>query len=975
MSDVEKVEIGLATLYRGDCLAVTSLLGKVTHTITDPPYEAGAHTEHRQVQTSAGLVTQAHKFAAMDDFTRNSITKFMAENTEKWSLIFCQSEGAHYWREALTSHGITPYSTMVWCKPDGKPNYFGNGPGVGYESIVASWHAQGKSSWNGGGRIGVFNINKNEKKDDGNTHTTIKPQKLMTELVGLFTDKDDSILDCFMGSGSTGVAAVSMGRRFIGIERDPEYFDICCRRIEKAQDGGALSDQPYVKTKTRTTVSLFDPPPVRAAQPPKPPGQVKPKIPKVSTVTVTAESNLPPRIPPGAVVKSRFKLPTVNVASKPTTPRLERIPYVPAIAEHKAKLDAAGDGMLPPTPWQLTKAAIGMDVESTENFFLIRFKNFATGQYTGFERSDRSDIDVAEVSRILKECIVTFNGTTYDIPMVAAALTGKSPSELHTMGQAIIDGNVKPWEVGEKFNVNIPNVNHVDLEGPNPAVRVGLKLLHARLHGRVVMDMPFKPGQRLSPRGMNEATVYCDNDLDATQTLFDALREPLMLRVALGKVYSLDLRSKSDAQMGEAIVKKSIEDLTGNFIRKRRRDGGDDGFMFPYEPPPFVSFNTPKLSALVAQLASTQFYVDGFGSVDTPSSLKNHKVTIGDSVYSMGIGGLHSNEAHRSVMSDDDNVLIDMDVASQYPAIIMKLGKYPTGAGPRFLDVYKEMITKRLDSKIMLAKLLATGNADKNEILKLKVEIEGLKIALNGCYGKLGSPYSFLFAPDIMIAVTLTGQLSLLLLIEQLEDAGIPVVSGNTDGVVAKVPRVLLGELDRVVKAWEASTGFVVERNEYRAIYNSSVNTYIAVKADGKVKRKGPIANPWAEKDFRGMMSKNPQVTVCSDAVVANILHGTSHEDFIRSCTDPRSFVTVIQAKGGAEWRSSYIGKVVRYYWSVDGDPITYAGGGRKVAKTDGARPMMVLPETLPADVDYTRYIAEADKLARELGVVKEAEL
>jgi hypothetical protein len=394
------------------------------------------------------------------------------------------------------------------------------------------------------------------------------------------------------------------------------------------------------------------------------------------------------------------------------------------MAEHRARLDAAGNDPLPPTEWTLTKAAIAMDVESTENFFLTRFKNLTTGQYTGFELSERSDLDVEAMKKILKECIVTFNGDHYDKFMVAAALAGRDPAVLHRMGQEIIDGVAKPWEIEEKYNIIVPHLNHVDLEGPNPAVRVGLKLLHARLHGRVVMDMPFKPGQRLSPRGMNEATVYCDNDLDATHGLFTALKEPLMLRVALGKVYGLDLRSKSDAQMGEAIVKKVIEDRTGNFIRRRRKDGGDDGYMFPYEVPSFVSFNTPKLTALVDQLSKTQFYVDGFGSVDTPSSLKNHKITIGESTYSMGIGGLHSNEAHRAVLSDDDNVLIDIDVASQYPSIIMKLNKWPSGAGPAFIDVYTSMVKERLEAKAeqqkcereikdLEAQLAAMGDGDE----------------------------------------------------------------------------------------------------------------------------------------------------------------------------------------------------------------------------------------------------------------------
>ncbi len=988
MSRVEKVDIGLATLYRGDCLEVTSLLGKVTHTITDPPYEAGAHTQHRQVQTSAGLVTQAHRFAAMDDYTRASITKFIAENTEKWSLIFCQNEGAHFWREALREYGTGPYSTMVWCKPDGKPNYSGTGPGVGYESIVTSWHGRGKSTWNGGGRIGVFIINKNEKKDDANTHTTIKPQRLMSELVGLFTDEDDTILDCFMGSGSTGVAAVSMGRRFIGIERDSEYFEICCRRIEKAQEGGELSDRPYVKVKARATVELFAAPPravpvVKEKEPKKPA--------KVVPVMLTEAPPLPPppvRIGASPTVstlpkpKARFAMPSVSIGERLPVQTVERIPYVGPMEEHRSRLDAAGDDRLTYDGWEDdAPGAIGLDVESTENFFLIGFKNFSTGKRISFERSDRSDIDVERVRRIMKNCIITFNGDHYDKYVVYAALAGKSPEELWRMSDEIINGHVKPWEIEDKYGIVVPHLNHVDLEGPNPSVKTSLKLLHARLHGRSLMDMPFRPGQRLTYRQMNEATVYCvDNDLDATHGLFTALKEPLMLRVALGKVYGLDLRSKSDAQVGEAIVKKSIEDATGNWIKKRKADAGDS-FMFPYQPPPFITFERPALRQLLDDLQRMElFYVDQFGKVGTPSGLKDRKVTIGGSTYSMGIGGLHSTEEHRAVVADADHVLVDMDVASQYPAIIMKIGKYPPDAGPKFLDVYGGMMRKRLDSKQFLARLIKEGG-DKAEIEKVKVEVEGFKIALNGVYGKLGSAYSFLYAPDIMIATTLTGQLSLLQFIERLEAAGISVVSGNTDGVVARVPRALVrfgdkgelqGDMAAIVRRWEEDTGFVVEATEYSALYNSSVNTYLAIRADGKIKWKGPPGNPWASNDTRGILSKNPQMTVCSDAIVAKLKHGTPYDEYIRAQADPRGFVTVIRAKGGARWRGEYVGKVVRYYWSTDGDPIVYDGGGRKVAKTDGARPMMVLPDRLPEDINYERYVEATQKLAVELGIVKE---
>jgi hypothetical protein len=392
----------------------------------------------------------------------------------------------------------------------------------------------------------------------------------------------------------------------------------------------------------------------------------------------------------------------------------------------------------------------------------------------------------------------------------------------------------------------------------------------------------------------------------------------------------------------------------------------------------------------------TEFSIDGYERVVMPKELEGLQITIGTSTYSMGIGGLHSTEAHRAVHSTHEHVLVDADVASQYPAIILKLGMYPKAAGPKFLEVYKGIIDERLKAKdeagALGKKINELAFGDPEELKKVKAlkdaaqaQADGGKIAANGVYGKLGSSYSFLYAPNIMIATTLTGQLSLLMIIERAEAAGIGVVSGNTDGVVFRCPRELVtfddkgnvngGKLGEIIAEWEAATGFKVETARYKSIYNASVNTYIAVKEDGKVKRKGPVGNPWAEGDLRGQLSKNPQMCVVSDAVVARITKGTSHEDYIRSCKDIRQFLTVIRAKGGAMWRDKEIGGVVRYYWSTDADPVLYIGSRKKVAKTDGAKPIIELPDTLPTDIDYDRYIKEARKLAVDIGAVSNNEL
>jgi hypothetical protein len=238
-----------------------------------------------------------------------------------------------------------------------------------------------------------------------------------------------------------------------------------------------------------------------------------------------------------------------------------------------------------------------------------------------------------------------------------------------------------------------------------------------------------------------------------------------------------------------------------------------------------------------------------------------------------------------------------------------------------------------------------------------------------------------------MIAVTLTGQLTLLMLIERAEEARIPVVSGNTDGVLFHCPREHyegIGDGDRlsgntllreICEEWERDTGFDLEFAEYDAIYNQSVNSYFAFKPNGEIKQKGSIADYWFcdQPDLREMMMHNPSMTVVTNAALEMIKNGTPIEETLRACTDPRQFVTIVTVNGGATWRGDYLGKVVRYYWSTDGDPIyrakaTAKGTHNKVSLTDGCRPMMELVEDLPTDIDYDRYARATSNLLRDVG-------
>lgn len=708
-----------------------------------------------------------------------------------------------------------------------------------------------------------------------------------------------------------------------------------------------------------------------------PKASVTAEVPKIETDNAPAKLITKPKPRSAAPVQSkkRFALPTVEIEGQVRKSGIEAPKAKPKLPLPEPSLIAQARSAnldFDKYTWdEQSGGAVALDIEVFENFFLICMErllsNNTQGKRIAFEMSDRSDIDWDKLTLILeKECLVTFRGAMYDIPLIVMALKGAKCADLKLASDRIILGGLKPWQVAKELGINIPNWNHIDLSEPNPSVRMSLKVLSGRMHCRYLMDLPYPPETYLSPQQMNVATLYCFNDLDHTKQLWFSLKEPIMLRYALTKKYGVDMRSKSDAQVGEETIRKLIEQKTKKRIPYKTEP---KEMRFTYTVPSFISFSTEPLKNLLAKLSESEFYADPGGNVTPPQFLRtDNKISIGSSVYTMGIGGLHSNESCRALHSDDENQLWDADVSGQYPEIIIKLGMYPPGAGKIFTDIYASMQAQRLSNKQALK-----SDKDNKELL---ASVEGDKIALNGVFGKTLSSYSFLYCPPLGIGTTLTGQLSVLMLAERAELAGIPVVSGNTDGVLFNCPRKRESVLDEMLQQWEAETGFTVERTKYKSIYNRDVNCYMAIKEDGKAKRKGGnVVNAWGDKDQRGILSTNRQMSVCSDAVLKFITDKVPFEDFIHAANDIRDFVTIQRVNGGAEWRGTKLGRVVRFYWSEDCDSIIYVGSGKRVPKTDRARPIMELTDAMPSDLDRARYVEEAVKIAVEIAAIKKDEL
>lgn len=223
------------TIYHGDCREILPTLdhGSAALVLTDPPYEDEAHTQQRRVKRGGGVMAiEALPFAPIDEPTRLAVARDISRLALRWVLTFCQIEAAPVWRSAYETGGLLYKRTCLWVKPDGMPQYSGDRPGMGYEVFLAMHSAAGRSRWNGGGRHGVWTVNKNESAS-ANEHPTTKPLKLIKQLVGLFSDTDDAVLDPFMGSGTTLRAAKDLGRRAIGIEIEERYCEVAARRLSQ----------------------------------------------------------------------------------------------------------------------------------------------------------------------------------------------------------------------------------------------------------------------------------------------------------------------------------------------------------------------------------------------------------------------------------------------------------------------------------------------------------------------------------------------------------------------------------------------------------------------------------------------------------------------------------------------------------------------------------------------------------------------
>jgi hypothetical protein len=335
--------------------------------------------------------------------------------------------------------------------------------------------------------------------------------------------------------------------------------------------------------------------------------------------------------------------------------------------------------------------------------------------------------------------MLTFNGNYYDHPMISLALTGASAAELWAANNRIIVPGGKgfmPWDFAKFYGINLLLWDTIDVMSVAPGMG-GLKAYGGKMHMRKLQDLPIDVGTPIDLFDRPVVREYCVNDLDTTAALADRMSAQLKLREEMSLEYGIDLRSKSDPQIAEAVMKSLLPfEVVVPPVAI--------GATFHYRPPAWMRFQTPQMQDVFSTMCRTPFAINPSGGVSPayencyvdwgkdqvrldphgnfvkrPTDWQHKLVTIGGMAYAMGIGGLHSTESRVSMVAAPGHRLLSPDVASYYPYLILETGIYPPQIGPKFQEIYRGWVETRMEAK-------HRASALKKELKDLKKLLESL---------------------------------------------------------------------------------------------------------------------------------------------------------------------------------------------------------------------------------------------------------
>lgn len=582
---------------------------------------------------------------------------------------------------------------------------------------------------------------------------------------------------------------------------------------------------------------------------------------------------------------------------------------------------------------RLNKKCYVFDIETFKECFYALFYNIDTGEYRGFEIGRYND-DLYAFIKFIEEnssdsYFVSYNGLSFDSQVIMMILKyyhewyGKSGVEVAGIiaeyaGKTIENSNYglfpmyREWEL---FGTQIDLFKLLHFDNKNRMI--GLKTVENELCFENVLENPVdfrKTG--LTIEEVEIMRDYCLNDVKATYELLLVTigdtdhpeykdNNQIQIRLDIQEEFGIKCLNYSDSKIGDEIIKKFYCQEKGiGYMDLPKRGTFRRVVKLERCIAPYIKFETKQLQEFLERLRGQKIV----GSDDFKEEIKFFGQT-----YTFAKGGLHNKIENKSYFSNDEYVLLDIDVSGYYVATIINNQLSPAHLdAAAFNTGYNKIYKKRLELKPL-------SKTDK----RIKGIVAGLKAGGVSVYGKSSDPDSWLYDKQMTLSTCITGELSILMLIEQCELNGINIIMANTDGIMAYCKRDRLDLLYKLCDEWIKVTGYELEYAEFEKIWFRSVNSYLGVKKGGELKKKNEFLTSTE-------LHKDRSNRVISLALEKYFIEGVNPEVFIKeyiNTSDKAIYDYCIRAKttGKMYFNLMYpngenvkVGKLCRYYLTSD---------------------------------------------------------
>ena len=576
------------------------------------------------------------------------------------------------------------------------------------------------------------------------------------------------------------------------------------------------------------------------------------------------------------------------------------------------------------------KVILVYDIEVFQNIFHCAIKDTETGKITLFEISNRKN-QLQELVEFFKEfenvegswnnsyttdyqfntnkIFAGYNNIHYDNPIINYiidyynVMKDKTYIEIcksiFNLSKTILnskegeEGIWKKWKYQQWFeSFDLLTMLY------STQLRVGLKEMQVTMQYPNVQEFVYDWDIPLVESKFDEMIQYNINDVESTSELLDRCKKDIELRIAIEDEYGVRVLSKDGVNIGMKIITQKYLEKTGQtwWDIKDLRSPMD---KIPLKDVilPFVKYDSPILKDMLDTLKKQ--------TVSPGRKGYEYKFIFNNLRYTIGVGGIHSVNDPEIIIPKEDEYLIDCDVASLYPSMLIQHKFYPKHLGPEFLEIYSKIREERLEAK---------HNGDK-------VKNETLKFALNGLSGNLQNEHNFCYSPFAVMQIRVNGQLLLLMLAEKLVEIGCKIIQANTDGLFLICKKNKYEEYQKVCKEWEKLTKLELEEDRFEAMYQYAINDYIAVKEGYHKTKDKKLIKTKGMFITEVLLGKGLSPKIIPEAIINYFVDNIPVEETIKNCKDIRKFLKA--EKTGKQWTVEYNDKIQqrinRFYVSNNG--------------------------------------------------------